>query len=503
MRGHASSERQKYMQDSFTATLAAEANRAALHAPNGAAGRAVIAETITRTLDTITAMAPELGLAADDVQVTNMKAEAVAKIHGLAVTAMIDARQMREAADYWAKVRPQVQDAETLSKVDGLLKQRTTETIAFDAVSQVLRELGPKPGDDKSVLSLDVYEARVRELLTDPDEQQVAIGELRSRVAGIEAGRKSRLDKQKFDIWSLVNGKTITELQSGRVTAAIDATQASKDNPQEALSAKNYIQGEIDRVAARANAAASRAAAAESRAASADARALAGEERDQRRLERDHWSEYYSLRTPESLATLTPGQILALTPAIGERHVNRLMQDLEDYQAGLGRLDAQAVDRDLLNDMAVRAGLTYFAAPSTANTAQGKTQRANVAKVLAAVNDDIKKKQRDPKVNRALSREEQRVIIQQLLDDKVTRTDAGWFFYDEDEFAILVDPTDQTAFIPWDTLVASERHKPAAQQYMNWFAGNPQLARLPEAEKRRRIERAYAVRLGRGCARPD
>jgi hypothetical protein len=485
MLGHASQELQRHNKGSFDATLENLANRAGIHAPNGAAGRLVIGETVTKAIETIDTRGPGLGYSPDEL--TLLKDQTVSKIYGAAVNAMLQAKQPGEAGRFWASVRDQVQDATLRAQLDDRVKQRTTEAIAFAVVDKVLTALGPKQRTD-TIQQTPMEDAVRAELKDDPDAMQAGIAELRSRILGIEQQRQNELGAAKLVLWGAFNKASKADRLSGKVWAALSGTPEARDYPELARDVSEALRREQEHEETLKNQAAARANAAESRAAAADAREFQNDLRVERRLELEGWATYNQYRQDAWLDAHNVGDINELAKELGQAHVQRLLQDKEDRTRRLQTFgDARTVENDLVTSIG-RSALDYFADP------KNDVQRANAAKLRSALIEAVTTAQ--ARGNKVLSHTEQENEMQDVIKH-VVRLRENYFFDDDDLIAVLerdaitADPEKRKqVYVPFDNIPQAAR-----DQYYNLLRGEPTFAQMSDKERARRIEHAFGLWL--------
>jgi hypothetical protein len=393
-----------------------------------------------------------------------------------AITNAITGGKDQLARGYFEKAREAGElSGDALTRVESKMKTGVSEIEGERAATKIWAELGPK--GDSDPVNIDVMETKARELFRDNvDGLNATIAALRSRKQGVDSGRADRKEALTSQLWGAI--------ANGASEAQVRALPTFLDAPGET---RQRIRAHYQDVADRAE---SRRNAAESRAHAKEQRELTREAREERERELKGWSKYYELSQPESLRSMTPGQILEQLPTLGHAHVNRLLKDRESLQKDDATFSAAKVDNDLFVEVAGAAGLAYAAKPTTPE------QKGNLARLRAVVEQEIGKRQLGAR--RELTYEEKRQTMQSIVDKKVLLRDKGWFYADTETMAALVTHADDEtrAYVPVDRIPDKD-----VEEGLNYLRGAipPSDARLPSIELKakysQRLERAYALRL--------
>jgi hypothetical protein len=383
---------------------------------------------------------------------------------------MLEHGQDRTAAIYVEEVKDQI-DGDKQAKIEHAVRIASTDAAGERTAAAIWDKFAPPTDDDP--ISLDKMEAAARaQLGDDTNTLKATIASLRSRKQGVDDGRRERLDARGKAIWgSVLKGASYDSIR--RLPEAIAA-------PEELLKVRDYLQRQDEH---RESLAASR----ESRAAARDQREYTADLRKEKQLEINGWAEYWQASQPEALRNSTPGAIMAGLPTRGQAHTERLLNDLDRYTKDQSSLGKVSIDADLFKDVA-RPALSYVDKPAT------PTQKANVGKLQALVEDEIARKQQS--VNRTLTRDEQRATAQAIVDTKVM---VDGFWYDDAQVAAIVNEKDRaTAYVPMADIPAG-----AMREALNYVRGlSRETQSMPDMELRARyadrLQRAYARTLMRG-----
>lgn len=363
---------------------------------------------------------------------------------------------------------------EALARMTEAVKRGVTDVAGEQAAAEIWTKLGP--ANDSAPISIDEMEAAARERFGDDvDGLKAAIAALRSRAQGVEAGRRERQDAVLSRVWG--------DVLAGKPYAEIARSPEAAANPKVLLQARDYLENQAAREE-------SRAAARETRAAARESRAFTAEQRREQVLEREGWAAYFEMQRPDVLRGMSHGQIVAQLPTLGSQHVDRLLKAKAQIENDDATYRAATIDNDLFSEIAHGAGL-----PGVYSASRTPTQKANLGKLRATVEDEIGRRQ--VSAGRKLTLEETRTVMQQVVDQKVTlRTD---YWFDEEQLAAIVNEKDRArAYVPIDQVPSGPQS--ASEDYANFLRGEmPALARVPTMEIRarygQRFEKAYARRL--------
>lgn len=429
---HAATERTKYRKGVFEAAIAGSRDRVGLHAASGAAGRAVIAEEIEKTTNTLRASGPEFGLTGPLLE--DAIAAAVGQIHVAATQAMLTARQHGEAATYWAANREQVADTELRTRVDETLRGRTTEVLAMEAVDQVWAELGPK--DDRTTLEEDKLEARLRALTRDdPDKYKAGLAELGVRMQAHQRAVEQRA-KQFIDplLDAIFKGATAGEIMARPEYGKLEQSERIQifDRAQSADEARR---------------------AARERAAD---RAFTQGQRERTLAEQAKFAEFAAYANPELLKSQTgqAGYDAMMANAMKLAPADELMRALRNSWLALHpeyRPDetpaAVALPDDITKTVFAELGYPWAQLPQGQWGGSAlKQQRLTLyGKVSAAAQVMIDEEQRANN-NKPLTLERKKEIVREVLSTTVMVKSTWPFLYDpEQRPALDVDPNSQDA----------------------------------------------------------
>jgi len=470
IRRHVFEQMQAYGREELAGTEANAHNAAVANALDPDA----VAIELDRGVTAIKTVGPKLGLGP----------EAIKKRVGALTSRTVDdvtTRLLANGFDRQAKVYLEesreaglIPDGDILARIEQKVKASTTDANGERAAAEIWASLGPT--SDREAISIDKMETAARARFSeDTDSLKATISALRSRQQGVAAGRREREDVMNSTIWGAVaEGRSLQEIR--RLPEFINAPGEVRTR------IGDYFDNEAARVESRAASRESRASAAESRAAQADFR-------HERELELKGWSNYLELSDPAKLRDMTRGDILKRLPELGQAHVNRLLNDQEKITKDDATFRAAVIDRDLFNDIINEAGVPgVYPAGGKART---PTEKANLGKLQAVIEDDIARKQ--VAAGRRLSREETEAVARATVDRKVMVKDKSWW-YDESSIAALVNATDAAkAYVPFDQIPKAD----LAKTYTQLRAIVPALSTLNDAQLRTMfgtaIEKAYGA----------
>jgi len=463
---YASSEYKTYFKSETEAGLDDSVNKAIADADPASVGEQLQfqSDLIDRVGQQVLGLGPE----GRDLLKTKLRSQT----HVGVIHALIAQQKDGLALDYFAHFGDQITDGNARAAVEEKLDASSTDSQAFAAANDIYDRLAPT--DDDSPISIDQMEAAARaQFKDDPRVYAKTVSYLRSRLEGVNAGRKARTDERDDALWTAVSQNV--------PLATVRAMPEFRLAPGKV---KDQIVDEYRNEAARAESlAASRA----SRAAAVENRAYTAQLRAENQKEIDHWGEYYRQADPAVLRTLSRGDIQRQMPTIGREHVGRLLNDLEQLQKSTDAVRSVTVDADMFKDIAFDAGLTYI---RKTNAAMKPAERANAGKLLATVKETIAKEQGDK--SRALTFEEKQAITQAIVDQKVMVKD--WYF-DDPVIAALVNPDDlANAYVPFAEITDAKMLSDAAA-----FLKREAPTLSPDsAAYRTRVERAAGRRLAGG-----
>jgi len=417
------------------------------------------------TIDALRIQAPSLGIDPEQLQVQERAIRT--ETHAGIITQLVASGKAQTARAYFADVRDELSE-DGKAKFQQIVTRGVADQEGERLSGAIWSALGPK--SDSEPISLDTMETRAREQLgpDDVDTLKATIAALRSRKQAVDDSRRERRSNRDVTIWGAV--------LKGASYDAIARIPEAAAAPEELLKVRDYLQRQTEH---KENLAAAR----ESRANAADVRTFNAEQREQRKLEMNGWSRYWEMSNPPALRALTPGEIMQKLPTLGSAHVERLLNDKARLSKDEKTFGTAVIDRDLFREVASESGFDYaYKSPSTLTA----TQRANLGKAEAAVRDELARQQL--KASKTFTREEQRAVIAQVLDAKVMVKDAGWFYSDVEQPAVIVNPKDrEKAYVPIDQIPET-----AQTEGLNYLKGIPNLSPF---EQRQRMERAYALKL--------
>ena len=188
---------------------------------------------------------------------------------------------------------------------------------------------------------------------------------------------------------------------------------------------------------------------AEARAARSDAREQYNF--DQSRREAEGWGSYYTMTDPQNLADKERGEILA--DIAGENLSNRQREMVLDEWRRIQGVKAAggvvSIDKDMFNEVAYDAGLTYVYTPYGQLS---KEQRERLGALKGAVNAAIAAKENADSaktgVRRKLDPNEQKELMQGIVSQKVTSPGMLW---DTTYIVATLKPDEKTQqlIVPW------------------------------------------------------
>lgn len=195
------------------------------------------------------------------------------------------------------------------------------------------------------------------------------------------------------------------------------------------------------------------------------------------------FARYWELSSPTKLAAMSENQILALEPELGRSLVGDLMRQKRTVLKTEDQVRAATIDADLFNTIAADADLKPY---------DKDTDKATLGRLKSTVELEIERAQQ--KLNRALTRDEKRTIMQEVIDQKVMLDLSG---QEDSERTVALLTADQRgkAYMPIARVPATFR-----REAISWMRSNGN-ARWDESETQvmnrfqRRLERAYAARI--------
>jgi hypothetical protein len=466
---HTVREMTAYEKNEATASIVTAVNLAIANASNPVR----VAEelnTITRTAEQ---HAGALGLTGPEAKALFIK-EWRSKVHEGVVTRLLTGGNDRAARAYFDEVKDQIS-----GDAVGALEAKVTETSSELLALRVSEEIwaAHAPVGDNGAINLDAMEAEVRKrFIDDPRTLKATIGYLRERKQGVDSSRKERDDARGDAIWTAVfNRQPMSTI--ARMPEFIEADGATKER------IRAFYQREAEHTASLAYQAEAREAARESRRVSALARA----EREQ---EIRTWSTYATMADPERLRTMSRADILAKLPELGRDNTARLLTDHEQLQRSDAVVRAATIDRDLFLTTALDAGIDYAYNPK-----QSETEKATLGRLEATVKERIGQEQQ--RLNRPLSPDEKRALMESIVDQKVMISEWG---FDSPVVAAGVTPESRrAAYVPLAQIDPKDRRYQEALNYLRGLPGNAGLAESALRSKYRgRIEKAVGRSLTGG-----
>ncbi len=265
--------------------------------------------------------------------------EAVMNFNTVVHTGVLDAFMSqgddRKAAWYYAEVKDQIQ-APLRTKIEAKLAAASNEGIGLRASAEIWAKF--KPQTDNDPVELDKMEEAARAMFGDDAKgYDATMKYLREKASITNGAQKERQEALVGGLWqSVAQGASLSQ---------ITHTDAYRSAP-------GRLQAQIaDYIVNRANQAESRAAARESRLAAAETRAYTREQRAEKQREDAGVYMFYQYAKPEVSEKMTDAQVWGLLPQIGQRNVERLLEQRNKFKT-----DPAAVD-DFRSDTAVLDGV--------------------------------------------------------------------------------------------------------------------------------------------------
>jgi hypothetical protein len=390
---HASNQFAQYEQQEITATLESTVQAAADAVSLPDSDRVgAIAEQLAIQRRTVDASAERLKLGPEAKQQLLEKLES--QTHVGVVQQLLAKQRDLDAQEYFDEVKQKISPAQR-ADLEEKLANGSRDALAFKAADDVWQELAPDPTDDKTAITLDRMEAKLRERFkNDPKAFRAAVQYVRERKQGVDDARRERKNNVDSKLWGAVAGNaTLTQIRQ------MPEFQLAEGPEQNRI--VEFFRAEVDRN--------------EARVASRDARAERARTRAEREKEEAGWAEVLDITAdPAKLRAMSPADILRKLPTLGREHTNRLLNEREKLQANDEKVRDATIDRELFQEVASGAGLDYvYKTPGT----MSRTEKATTARLQNAVETEIARMQQDAR--RQLTREEKRVVMQQIVDQKV------------------------------------------------------------------------------------
>lgn len=367
---------------------------------------------------------------------------------------------------------------EALTKMTDAVNRGVADAEGEAAAEEIWTAHGPPADDDTAAINLDKMETAARERFRgDVDTMKATIAALRTRKQGVDAGRDARQENVLSRLWG--------DVLAGKSYAEIARSQEAVSNPKVLLQVRDHLENQAYRDE-------QRAATREQRLFTREGRALQAEQRRQQQLESDAAAAYFELAQPERLRELQPGYIMAQLPILGNAHVNRLLQGLQQLRQNEAQLRQAEIDNDLFKDIATEALRFNAHALDAPSTPTGKTQRATLGKLLPAVNDVIAAA--TVKKGSALTGEEQRAEMQRIVDRKVMFDRFG---YDVPGVAAAVANKDdqEQAYVPIAQIPPASIQAAVTLLRSKTTAFQGLTDEQIRTRAQRAIERAYAAKV--------
>jgi len=340
--------------------------------------------------------APQYGAGAEEIEemVGAFKSNTMA---GVITTLITDGNDL-EARVYFEEHDQEITEGAVRNQIGEKVKRATTKAKGARAAGEIWKGLAPDAADDISPISIDKMEAAAREKWgDDQDALDATIDALRSRMAGVQAGRNQRLDAQSDAVWgSIRKGARLEDLE--RSPAFVNSSGKEQQRVAE------YFRREREHTAAL-------RASEESRAASADSRAYTAAQRKEQQLEDATWEAFHGYNDPAVLRSFSEADLLRALPELGIAHVNRLIAKQAAIKQSDAAYRAAVIDADTFKDVGYAAGMTWLFNP---RSDWSPTQLALSGRLQEEVESEIGKAQ--VKAGGYLSREDKKAIAHTVLD---------------------------------------------------------------------------------------
>jgi hypothetical protein len=466
---HSSTELRKYEYALMQSNLASTVNRMAL--TDDPAVRAEGAAEIERILRT---HGPRFGIDGDVL--TQTIDQFKAKGHDAVVKQLIQDDKYGAAAQYWAKVKDTVQDAEARQAIQERVDKGTTRQKAYAVVDEVMAQLMPNADDLLAPIPTGKIEAAIRERLakSDPDAYEVAIQEWRSRKGGIEDEKAATL--------SQVQRPLLTAIMDRKPDRVIRAMPEWNKAPE----ATQYRLGQMIMERDRAD---------QAERERATDRAYTRTIQDQNLREIREWARLGQLSNPARLKTLTYEQMMEEAITLPVQHG----QALQDAWAAANPQNA-TVAAVVLDEADIKRAFDaagYGFASQKARSAWNTTELAMYARLEALARQEIDSEQRTKNNGKALPLERKAEILTNILKREVTVV-GSWGLTSRVVPAITVKAGDRR----YTSVALKDIPEKDLGQAVDWFRKNTDLGRrfigddaALVKQYQARFEKAYALRL--------
>lgn len=295
--------------------------------------------------------------------------KAISTAHTTAIETLLDQRDIGNAQRYFNTYKNQM-DPLQAGKVQKALEGAQAGNAAIGAVDNVWSQLGPK--DYNGPVDMFAMEKKVRDLFPNNEQaRNAAMAELSHRAAGFEYSAR------QYDA-SNVNAvmKNVSSGMSSADVMQMPEFQALPGEKQEQIN--THLRA-----------------------------ITSGKQRD---LEQDNYSTYQDIvSNPDQLAQMSNEEVQALTPQIGDRLTNKLIDARNRLNTAAGKASAK-IDIDDFNTNVRSMGLD----PTPTN----KTDKAYIGMINDRVNTLLFQAQAEAK--RPLTNEERNTIMKQEIARTVT-----------------------------------------------------------------------------------
>jgi len=409
---------------------------------------------------------PQLDMTPSEIAQATL--DATTKAHMAAIDNLRADGQIPQAAAWLEAAKDQI-DPTQWARVKVALKTAGDDQAGLAASGEIWKQYGPK--GDHDPIAIDQMETDARERFKDdPGALKATLQFLRERKAGVDAARADRKEAIQGALWGAVaKGATLAAIrQMPEYSAAPGDLQAQLSEHVVQQAEQRADRGYV---------------------LSGRAETEAG--RRQQELERKNWAGYWEYSDPKKLSQMSDNQVLALTPTLGQDHVNRLMAQKRSITKSDETVRTATIDDELFRGVAEQAGLSpYKPSPS-------QNEKAVLGRLKDAVETEIDLQQQAK--GKLLTRDEKRTVMQKIVDAHVTLDQWG---RDPRKIAAIVNPEDQaSAYVP-----VAEIPRQNLKEAINYLRSiTPAYQRMTDAQIQQsaghRIERSYAAKvLGLGGA---
>lgn len=255
------------------------------------------------------------------------------------------------------------------------LEAGTTDGTAMRASAEIWAAHAPI--NDQDPISLDAMEAEARTRFADnPKVFKATIEYLRSQKAGVDNGRRERLDARDDTLWTAVSkGVPLATLRT------MPEYGLAQGKTQEQI--REFYQRDAEHQDTLANLRASRANADESRRYTQALRA-------EKERANQQWPETQRLSDPAILSTLSRADILRKLPELGRENVDDLLTAKKKLTEREATIKTITLDHDQLVQAASDAGMA-FAVKTPGSMTQ--SQREQMSAFTLAVKSEIAARQ--------------------------------------------------------------------------------------------------------------